>query len=113
MEQTIFLDEARILDDTENYFVRKQAKLLEQGLTINPNTPYPISKMFQSSVMFYDLKVKHSTLSYNYLISTIKTDSILALIGGILVVWYAICHWLAKAYNNYCVRTAHADAIYG
>lgn len=102
-----------MLDDTEHYFLRKEPTILEHGLTLNPNTPYPISKMYPSSVIFHELKVKHSTLSYNYLISTTKTDDILALIGGVLVIWYAICHWLAKAYNNYCVRTAHADAIYG
>lgn len=58
------------------------------------------------------MKMKLSTRQINYTISTPKADTILGIIGGVIVIWYSICHWLGKVYNSYQVRAVQAETIY-
>jgi hypothetical protein len=93
--------------------MRKQPTIPFKGIAINPNTPYPLSRMLNSTSLYYELKIRLSSQQISYVITTPKADTLLGIIGGIIVIWYAIGHWLGKAYNNYKVRAAQADAIYG
>jgi hypothetical protein len=112
MEETLFVDNVRIEDDTRNFFMRKAPNVTFRGIATNANTPYPISKMFNNSALYYEARIWPSTLAINYFITTPKADTILGIIGGVIVLWYAICHWLGKVYNNFQVRATHADVIY-
>lgn len=112
MEETVYADHVQVQDDTVNFFMRKAPLTRFEGIAINPNTPYPLSRMLNSSSLYYEVKIRPSSLEINYLITSPKADTILGIIGGVIVLWYAICHWLGKAFNNFQVRAAQADAIY-
>ncbi len=92
--------------------MRRSPIIAEQGISKNANTPYPISRIFNSTQIYYELKIKLSGRQTNYVISTPKADTIIGIIGGVFVIWYAICHWLGKVYNSYQVRAVQADTIY-
>lgn len=113
MDETLYVDQVRIEDDTKNFFMRKQPNITFQGIAADANTPYPLSRMFSSSSLYYEVKIRPSSKQINYLVSTPKADTILAIIGGVIVIWYALCHWLGKVYNNFQIRATQADAIYG
>lgn len=113
MEETLYVDQVRIEDDTKNFFMRKEPNITFQGIAADANTPYPLSRMFNSSSLYYEVKIRPSSKQINYLVSTPKADTILGIIGGVIVIWYALCHWLGKAYNNFQIRATKADAIYG
>ena len=112
MEETLYVDQVRIEDDTKNFFMRKEPNITFQGIAADANTPYPLSRMFNSSSLYYEVKIRPSSKQINYLVSTPKADTILGIIGGVIVIWYALCHWLGKAYNNFQIRATKADAIY-
>lgn len=113
MEETLYVDQVRIEDDTKNFFMRKQPNITFQGIAADANTPYPLSRMFNSSSLYYEVRIRPSSKQINYLVSTPKADTILGIIGGVIVIWYALCHWLGKVYNNFQIRATQADAIYG
>ena len=46
------------------------------------------------------------------MLTTPKADTILAIIGGVFVFWYAILHWIGKLYNSFRVRAKMAEEIY-
>jgi hypothetical protein len=112
MEETLYVDNVRIEDDTKNFFLRGAPVVNLQGIAVNPDTAYPLSRMFNTSSLYYELKIKASGRQINYLITTPKADIILGIIGGVIVFWYALCHWLGKVYNNFQVRAVQADVLY-
>jgi hypothetical protein len=92
----------------------RQAPIVKfKGIAVNPFTPYPLSRMLTSSSLYYEAKIRPSSQQIVYLISTPKADIILGIIGGVIVIWYAICHWLGKVYNNFQIRASQAENIYG
>ena len=53
MEETIYVDHVQIQDDTKNFFVRKAPTISFQGIAINPNTAYPLSRMANDTSLYY------------------------------------------------------------
>jgi hypothetical protein len=53
MEETLYVDHVLIQDDTKNFFVRKAPTIPFQGVAINPNTAYPLSRMINGSSSLY------------------------------------------------------------
>lgn len=106
MEETLFVDQVRIVDDTKNWFARKEPTVLSQGITNNENTAYPqVRNLPSGGNPYYEVKIKPSNNQINYFVTTPKADTILGIIGGVFVLWYAIFHWIGKIYNNFNVRS--------
>jgi hypothetical protein len=98
----------RVLDDTKNWFVRNQPITKDQGISSNANTLLPLTLNIPGSP-YYEVRVEPSFNQINYIISTKKADTILGIIGGVFVFWYAIFHWLGKIYNSFRVRAKLAE----
>jgi len=95
--------------------MRKEPIIKEQGIRINPNTPYSISTSVNrtsASPLYYEIKIKGSSLLASVNVQTPKADVILGILGGIFVIMYAIFHWSGKLYNGFNVRAKLADVIY-
>jgi hypothetical protein len=101
----------RVIDDTKNWFVRNQPITKDQGISSNANTLSPLSLNIPGSP-YYEVRVKPSLNRINYIISTKKADTILGIIGGVFVLWYAIIHWLVNIFNSFKVRAKLAEQIY-
>ena len=111
-EETVYVDRAEQVDDTENWFMRKDGKTKGQGIAMSPNTPDPISRNIPTTEPYYQVKIKPSSMLVQYVQETQKADSILAMIGGVFVFWYAIFHCCAKGYNHYNIRGQLARDLY-
>jgi len=93
--------------------MRKSAINTFQGVAINPNTPYTLVKTIENdSSLHYEVRIHPSFNEINYVISTPKADTLLGIIGGVFVLWYAILHWLGKFYSSYSTRAQLAEDIY-
>ena len=53
MEETLYVDHVQIQDDTKNFFMRKAPAVPFQGIAINPNTAYPLSRMINGTGPLY------------------------------------------------------------
>lgn len=62
MEETVYVDHVQIQDDTKNWFMRKAPLIPFQGVAINPNTPYPLSRMLNGSSLYYEVKLRPSSM---------------------------------------------------
>ena len=58
---------------------------------------------------YYAVNIKPSGNQIKYLLSTKKADTILAIIGGVFVLFYAIFHWIGKIYNTFNVKAKLAE----
>ena len=93
--------------------MRKQPLVKAQSLRINPNTPYSISTSInRTNTLYYQIKIKGSSLQANIVIMTPKSDFILGIIGGLFVLMYSIFHWIGKVYNGYNFRARLAEVVY-
>jgi hypothetical protein len=93
--------------------MRKQPINIFQGIAINPNTPYSLIRTIENDTsLHYEVKIHPSRNEINYEISTPKADTILGIIGGAFVFWYAIFHWMGKLYSSFSTRAHLADKIY-
>jgi hypothetical protein len=104
-EETLFVDEVRIEDDTKNWFMRKQPEVTFNGIAKNKYTSYPISRNIPGNGPFYMVNIKPSGNQIRYLLSTKKADTLLGIVGGVFVLFYAIFHWIGKVYNTFNVKT--------
>lgn len=102
-QETLFVDQVRIEDDTKNWFMRKQPEVKSQGIAKNQYTSYPLSRNIPGSP-YYTVNIKPSGNQIRYLVSTKKADTILAIIGGVFVIFYTIFHWIGKFYNTFNVK---------
>jgi hypothetical protein len=111
LEETLFIDEVRVLDDTQNWFLRRQPTVRAQGVAANTNTLYPLARNVPGSP-YLEVRMQPSLNQVNYLQTTPKADFILGVIGGVFVLWYALLHWLGKVYNGFRVRARLAEMVY-
>ena len=107
-EETLFVDEVRIEDDTKNWFMRKQPEITFKGLAKNEYASYPISRNIPGSP-YYKVNIKPSGNQICYLLSTKKADTLLGIIGGVFVLFYAIFHGIGKVYNTFNVKAKLAE----
>lgn len=112
LEETVFVDEVRIEDDTTNFFMRKAPVNKFKGIAKNANTPYPLARNIQNGTSYYEVHIRPSNNQIQYWLETPKADTLLGIIGGVFVFWYAVVHWLGKLYNNYYLRAKLAEAVY-
>ena len=68
--------------------------------------------MNRKSTLYYEVKIKGSSLLASVIIQTPKSDVILGIVGGIFVIMYAIFHWIGKIYNGFNFRARLAEVIY-
>ena len=80
-------------------------------MAANSNTRYPLTRNIPGSP-YYEVRIKASHNQVNYIVSTKKADTILGIIGGVFVLWYALFHWIGKFYNSFNVRAKMAEEIY-
>jgi len=66
-EETLFVDEVRIEDDTKNWFLRKKPLIPFQGISKNEYTSYPISRNIPGDI-YYALNIKPSGNQIRYVI---------------------------------------------
>ena len=110
-EETLFVDQVRIVDDTQNWFMRQKGETTFSGVVSNLNTLMPLSRNIAGNP-YYELKIKPSHNQINYIISTKKADFVIGIIGGVFVIWYALFHFIGKVYNSYNVRAKLAEDVY-
>ncbi len=92
--------------------MRKQYDVSYEGIALNANSPYTIAKNIPGNNIFYEIKIRPSINQINYFVTTPKSDTLLGIIGGVFIIWYAIFNWMGKLYNSYNPRAKLADIIY-
>ena len=91
--------------------MRKQPEVKAQGIAKNEHTSYPLSRNIPGTP-YYTLNIRPSGNQIRYLVSTKKADTLLAIIGGVFVIFYAAFHWIGKVYNSFNVKAKLAQEIY-
>lgn len=113
MEETVEIDEVRVMDDTQNWFMRKEAAVKYHGISSNENMFIAVSRnIISPGSPYYEVRIRPSERRIDYEITTKKADTLLAIIGGVFVLWYALIHWLGKVYNSHQVRYQLAYDVY-
>lgn len=112
IEETLYLDRIQLLDSYKAKFVGAPPELLEETICTSRYQAGEVTKSFNSSSPYYELRVRPSGTLTKVILTGYTLPMILGLIGGVFFICYVVFHLFGKCYNGYNSRMKVALEVY-
>lgn len=104
VEETLYVDQMRLLDSASKRFVGIQPPLLQQTITASQYQQAANVRGIIASLPYYEVRVRPSGRVINVYLKATTIDFLLGIIGGITTIFWGLFHCFGKTYNHFNIR---------
>jgi len=104
IQETIYIDQMRLLDGYSIDFVNRRERIIDQTMTSDRYQKDANVEGISVTVPYHEIRVRPSGVVSDNILRGYTLDIFFAIVGGIAFLLWLVLHWFTQTYNDYLTR---------